>query len=753
MNMNTTITEQIRIWGIVQGVGFRPFVAKLARDMRMKGWVRNLGGLVEIVLTDTPERVETFLSRLKDEKPGPAEIVHVRRNRLENQEFSGFAIRQSGEDSEDDGGKEPVMIPADLALCPDCLEELRTPENRRHAHPFISCMACGPRYTIIRKVPYDRENTAMELFPMCPQCSSEYEDILDRRHHAQTVSCHDCGPQIRIFPPIEEVNHWAEHAAEVLKEGYLIAFKAMGGYHLMADPANPESIARLRKVKQREQKPFAVLFEDIETLSGYCRISPEEEALLTSSARPILLLERRPESPKLPEDRLSRFIGAFLPSLGGQILLLDAFGGPLVATSANPSGLPIITEDREIKAMMDAHPEIRAMFFHDRPIDVSVDDSVVRVIDGQPQMIRRSKGYTPVPLYVEEVRGQILVAGPQLKNAFALNKGPYVYVSQFFGDLDSVEMLSLYRRNLERFREFFDIHPQAVACDLHPLYETTAFAAEYARIHGIPLVKVQHHHAHVASVMAEHNLKGAVLGVSLDGTGYGTDGKIWGGEFLLCEGGTFERKAHLRYVPMIGGDSSIKDAAKSAICIGYALSKEKGEPKAPGIVPDISEILDYAWAHGTLGDTGQEDVVRKALAHGINTIESSSMGRWFDAVAAMLGICSYNTYEGQCAMLLEDAAARALAGSDSPADMLALAFHREISRMILGQCLEARRETGTTQIALTGGVFQNRILMEETLGPLRANGFQPYYNISVSPNDGGIALGQLYVASMTINKE
>jgi hydrogenase maturation protein HypF len=763
--MNTIITEKIKIWGIVQGVGFRPFVAKVATRLSMKGEVLNLGGLVQVTLSDTKPRIDLFLDTLKKEKPGPAEIVHISRTLVSTRNFSGFTILKSEDFAFSD--EEAVMIPADLSICPDCLIEMNTPTDRRFRHPFISCMACGPRYTIIDKVPYDRENTSMMDFPMCPQCQSEYSTLMDRRYHAQTISCHECGPVMKVrFPEgtnddlhqkhsdSKDAEAWLESASAILKAGGVIGMKAMGGYHLMADPMNERAVSALRKIKKREEKPFAVMFSSVDEIRQYCAVDETEANLLNSSAKPILLLEQLEDGPKMIESAKSRFIGSFLPAMGGQYLLLEAFGGPLIATSANFTGLPMISSEEEMFKLMADEPLIRAVYFHDRVIRISTEDSVVRVIDGQPQMIRRSRGYAPVPLYVEDGHAQILAAGPQLKNAFALQKGAYVYVSQYFGDLDGIEIQKIYKKTIDWMEDLFEIRPQAIACDLHPRYATTSFAEEYAAKERLPLFKVQHHHAHVASVMAEHNLKGKVIGVSFDGTGYGTDGKIWGGEFLLCEEGEFTRIAHLRYLRMIGGDSSMKDARKSALSIIYDKATPMDENE---FNIDLSAVLAYASEHDTLqlnlatrGGVVQKNdnqVIIKALAHDVNTIESSSMGRLFDGVAALLGICGYNQYEGQCAMLLEDAADWAMKhpGKDRASD-LALAFHRQVAQTVLSQCEQIRKETGAGQVALTGGVFQNKILMEESLALLRKKGFEPYYNISVSPNDGGIALGQIYVA-------
>ncbi len=768
--MNEKVTQRIKLWGIVQGVGFRPFVAKIADRMGMKGEVLNIGGLVEIAVTDTPERIAEFVSAIELEKPVPAEIVHIKITDEEYREFTSFTILNS-----DYGDDEAAMIPADLAVCPHCLEELYEEGDPRYQHPFISCMVCGPRYTIIDRIPYDRHNTTMIDFPMCDFCEDEYTELTDRRYHAQTISCHDCGPQLELKlngGGCETASGYAEvldQAARLLKDGNVLAFKSMGGYNLICDPLNDEAVAKLRQIKKREQKPFAIMFRDIEQVREYCYTTEAEEKLLASSARPILLLEHR-ES-ESAEINKSRFIGSFLPSMGAQYMLLDRIS-PLIVTSANLSSMPIIKDDEEMAELMERESLISGVISNERRIQVRVDDSVARVIDGQPQMIRRSKGYAPVPLYVsmegkdaQAGRGsqdfQILAAGSQLKNSFALTKGPFVYVSQFFGDMDSLENQAVYEENVDRMAELFRIKPELVVCDMHPLYYTTEFANRYASANGLPVLQVQHHHAHVASVMAEHDLSGPVIGVSFDGTGYGTDGAIWGGEFLLCEGGSFRRMDHLRYVKMLGGDSSMKEGWKSAVSYLHAWENGYGEAAragvagktgdaasagndgmGEGIALDISDIIEYAMKREDRKWPG-EALARAALKAGINTITSSSMGRLFDGVAALLGIKEYNDYEGQCAIMLEDAAACPEAGE---ANRLALEFHHRVAKMILDTCLKIRKETGADQVALTGGVFQNKILMEESLALLRAEGFKPYYNISVSPNDGGIALGQAYVA-------
>ena len=774
MEKATLTTEKIRLWGIVQGVGFRPFVAKVADRLSMKGEVLNIGGLVDITVTDTEERIGEFIETLVREKPGPSEIVHIRRQKLPLADFDRFTIIKS-----DEGDDEAAMIPADLAICPDCLRELYDKDNPRYLHPFISCQLCGPRYTIIDRIPYDRDNTSMIDFPMCDFCEGEYTDLHDRRHHAQTISCHECGPELiwtdtdaKAGVPAakagaaDDDSSILDRAADVLKRGGVVAFKSVGGYNLVADPFNEEAVSRLREIKNRETKPFAVMFRSLDEIKEYCSVDEVEEKLLQSSARPIILLEHKlnelenaegevPGSRSFEDLKRSRFIGSFLPSFAAQYMLLDRIS-PLIFTSANPSDMPMIKDEDEIVSFCEKTGKVGGIIANRRRINVRVDDSVTRVIDGQPQMIRRSKGYAPVPLYVsagsrdDESAFSLLACGGQLKNSFALTKGPFAYVSQFFGDMDTVENQKIYDENVTRMADLFRIKPQAVICDMHPLYQPTLYAEKYAGENGLPLLKVQHHHAHVASVMAENNLEGKVIGVSFDGTGYGTDGAIWGGEFLLCEGGEFERQAHLKYVDMIGGDSSMKDARRSAL--SYMAAYQKGylggdEADAEGcrqISVDISDIIGFGAAQ--LAGCPDSLLILKALDKGVNAIRSSSMGRLFDGVSALLGIKDYNDYEGQCAIMLEDAAAFAQKnpGADRASD-LALSFHGRIIDMIVAECERVRKDTGAEQVALTGGTFQNKILMEGVVGKLRGRGFDVYYNISVSPNDGGLALGQAFI--------
>ena len=779
------VTQVITFWGTVQGVGFRPNVARLAIEFRMKGQVRNMGGLVQLIVTDEKGKIDEFVQAVVRRKPRAADIVRVTREEVDPVFFRDFSIARSS-NLED----EIAIIPADIAICGRCLAEFYDEGNPRYRHPFISCSECGPRFTIMESLPYDRDTTTMDDFPMCELCRREYKDGANVRFHAQTISCHDCGPQPKwtgadtagaadTVGTVLFVSH-AGHkknrphcvtrcvksegatscegesavarAIEVLRGGEVVAIKGVGGYYLAGSPFSQAAAEKIRLIKIREEKPFAVMFKDVGEVRKYCRVSGEEEVLLTSKERPIVLLDRNGVSsefesiPPLAEGvcRSSRFVGAFLPSMGLQYLLLDAVG-PLIMTSANRSELPIIKDDGDMVSWAKDEPLIAGVLSNGRRIAVSADDSVVRVIDDRPQLIRRSKGYTPTPVFIQDTdrltkEDRIFAAGGQLKSAFALSKGSFAYLSQYMGDLDSMESEDVYRGNFDRMAEFFSVRPDLAVCDLHPNYFTTRFAENLG---ASELLRVQHHHAHVASVMAEHGLEGPVTGVSFDGTGYGADGTVWGGEILICRGADFERYSHLHRVDMIGGDSSMKEGWKSAISwLAAAHGFGPGE-----FAPPLYEIIAYARRNDTLSGFARErEQAEKAIAAGLSTVKTSSMGRLFDAVSSMLGIHHTNRYEGECAIMLENAAYRAMMKPGvNEADDIALRFHENVAEAILGECLAVRRERQIGVVALSGGVFQNKILMEKTLSLLRKNAFGVYYNVAVPPNDGGIALGQIYL--------
>lgn len=757
-----TKTIGIEVYGIVQGVGFRPFTAKLADKYGITGRVRNHGGYVKIKATGSTDNLRGFIHGLSCEKPKQAEIISIKVMDDEYKNFEEFNIEESS-----DINNEVIMIPVDLPLCEDCLKEMNDSSNDRFKHPFISCMVCGPRYSIIDRVPYDRCNTSMNSFKMCKSCTKEYTSREERRYHAQTISCVHCGPYLiyRNSKNIELTNEEAFiSATKEINNGNIIGVKGVGGYHFSCSPFNTSAVEKLRDIKIREEKPFAVMFKNIETIENYCKITSLEKELLQSNATPIVLLERKSSAILKNVYKDSRFLGAFLPYTPLQHMLIEKCGA-LVMTSANLSHLPIIKDEEKIFNFISEG--LTGVLYNNRDIRVRLDDSVAKITGGEKQVIRRSRGYVPMPIYLEtgkEMIGfTIFAAGAQLKVSFCLAKGQFTYPSEYLGDLQEEDGQKGYEESYEHMREIFNIKPELAVCDMHPGYFTTNFAENL----NIPVIKVQHHHAHIASVMAEHNLH-KVIGVAFDGTGYGTDGAIWGGEFLVCNGANYERCGHLKYIDILGGDESMKDARKTACC--YL------------IATDLEEfIIDE-----------RKDIILSALKNHINTWHCSSMGRLFDALCSILSICDYNGFEGECAIKLENMAAKAKEMGIQPLNMrfdiyeednkiivdassllksiihaaylgdnpacnvdiyaICLGFHYSVADMVLNVINIISIRYGIRDVALSGGVFQNSILLERCLISLRDNGYKVYINNIVPPNDSGISLGQAYVGMQSLKR-
>ncbi len=747
------ITEEIRIWGVVQGVGFRPYIARIAEKLGINGQVHNVGGLVRLYVTAEVADIDAFLSVVQNEQIDPIEIIHIDRKKIEYKEFEGFRIQDSKKSEEG-----VAIIPADIAICDSCVEEFRDPRNRRHNHSFNSCMLCGPRYTIIESLPYDRERTTMTEFSMCEKCQAEYTDLHDRRYHAQTISCNECGPKLLMKYRNGNIKFnekfIVKKAARTLMKSGVLAFKSMGGYNLVCKYGDNVAEEKIRRIKGRDEKPFAIMFKDVEQIKEIAIVSEVEEKMLTSSARPIVLLKSKEKKER---------IGVFLPSMAAQMLILNECQVPLVFTSCNISSSPIIIDDKEMADFFAKEEKIDFLIYNNRKILKHVDDSVVREIDGQPQIIRRSKGIAPTPLFLGGEDENILAMGGDLKSTFSITKGNFVYPSQYFGDMDNLKLQKTYKDNLLTMCELFSVSPEVVVCDMHPRYWTSKLGKEISEKYNIPLIKVQHHHAHVASVMAEHALDEKVIGVVFDGTGYGDDGNVWGGEVLICQEDQYERYSHLKYTDYIGGDSMAKEAWKAAACLiaqyGFGQdSKAENSTKIGEFGIKMSDIIYYGIENKTLleySTSANYDLVKAALNGKINTVISSSMGRVFDGVAALLGICGKNEFEGQCAIALEDHARLArtsLGKSVETKSLLALDFHNRISQGILKEAIKVREVHNINVVVLSGGVFQNDILMEETLRLLREKDFEVYFNTMVSPNDGGISLGQAYIASHRLRK-
>jgi len=738
------MTSSISVFGVVQGVGFRPFVARLADELGVCGIVMNNGGIVEITADASKQTMDQFIHRLKSRQPAGANVTRILTVPASHRTFSGFQIVESALTSQ-----ETPLIPPDLPICADCLRELSSPADRRYLYPFISCVACGPRYSILNSLPYDRCNLTMEEFPMCDACTQEYTGD-DRRRHAQTISCHDCGPQL-IFKMGETVYHREEalkKSIELLSSGAILALKGIGGYQFACLPGDQAAVERLRLLKHRDKKPFAVMFPSINSIRDVCSVNLAEEKLLASAARPIVLLNKKLDSFCTSLSGGSRFLGTFLSCTGLHQLLLDACG-PLVMTSGNFSDEPIIISDDEMLHFQSEY--LDGILYHQRQIVTPLDDSVTRVIFDSPQLIRRSRGYVPTPISLENCAGKsILAMGGDLKACFCLLKDGRAYLSQYFGDMEQYEVSKVYRENVSRMERLFRIEPSVIVCDLHPNYLTSRLAAQADK----PMISIQHHHAHIASVMAEHNLK-SCIGVAFDGIGYGTDGCVWGGEFLLCNGSKFERSAHLNYVTLCGGDRASKDADLTALCYLQAAGVEVQNDRSP--------------------------VVRAALVNNINTFQSASMGRLFDAVSAILNIRMFNSYEGECAIALENAAAAAPISQTAPyplelelgmmdselvlnqvkliqdidlaaksgvsAGSLALGFHLAVARAVLTVCKQIRAQSGENKTAMSGGVFSNLLLTQECVKLLKEADFEVFLNHDVPCNDSGICLGQAWLCA------
>lgn len=747
------MTLHLTVFGVVQGVGYRPFVAEHARSRGLTGTVKNSGGMVEILVSGENRAVSDFSRFLRENGPEGAAVLQIREETLPDLPFDTFRIIGSSTAVPSDFG--PPVFPPDLPMCEACRRELSDPKNRRFRYPFISCASCGPRYSILEALPYDRENTAMSDFPMCGTCAEEYGE--GRRRHAQTISCHDCGPQL-LFRAMDgsffQKEKAFQKAVELLKRGFVLALKGVGGYQLVCLPTDSEAVGHLRLLKGREKKPFAVMFPNLESIREVCPIRPDEEKLLSSSARPIVLLREsfRPFCAEVSGE--SRSLGAFLPCTGLHQMLTEVCG-PLVVTSGNPTTEPILYRDED--ALNWHSPNLAGFLYHTRRIVAPQDDSVARIACGTVQILRRSRGYVPLPVHLAEpTQHAVLAIGGDLKSSFCLLSRQNAYVSQYFGDLESNRAFQNYRDSMERMERIFGIVPEIVACDLHPGYLSSHFArTEAEKSSPVQLVEIQHHHAHAASVMAEHGLDGCI-GVVFDGTGFGTDGTVWGGEFLLCRGAKFERKAHLSRILLCGGDSAAVNASQLADCYRYALGLKSGGENYP--------------------------LISAALEQKINTAESSSMGRLFDAVSALLRIRERNSYEGECAIALENAAQgekerngvgyplhiRVVPQEDGPllldqpeliaqilraseqgvsAGSIALGFHEAICDAAAEVCRRIREETGENRVALSGGVFANLLLLEGCLDRLKKNGFEVFLNSAVPSNDGGLCLGQAWICA------
>ncbi len=726
---------RVRLRGIVQGVGFRPFVYNLARRLDLGGYVLNSSAGLMTEAEGDPPAVETFLTALAAEAPPLAWIQEQEIVELEPIGQTTFAIRDSVART-----GEFALISPDIATCDDCIRDFTDPANRRFGYPFTNCTNCGPRYTIIRDIPYDRPHTTMAAFRMCPACQAEYDDPANRRFHAQPNACPLCGPSLSA--PVEE-------ARRRLAAGEILGIKGLGGFHLACDARNEQAVGRLRERKRRSDKPFALMLRDLASVEEICRLSDVERCTLLGPRKPIVILRRRPEL-LLPEAIApgNRTLGVMLPYTPlHQLLFIDAPYPALVMTSGNLSEEPIVVANQEARERL--HGVADWFLLHNRDIYMRTDDSVVRVFGGVERVMRRSRGYAPQVIDLARHVPEVLACGGELKNVFCLTKGRHAILSQHIGDLENYETLLFFQETLANLKKLFRVEPRAVAHDLHPEYLSTKYALGL----DLPKIAVQHHHAHIAACMIENGLEGEVIGVAFDGTGYGTDGAIWGGEFLVAGYSGFERRAHLRYVPLPGGDTAIREPWRSAL--SYLV--DTFGPDAP--FDAVSEPRARA--------------VRRMIGRKINTVPTSSCGRLFDAVASIIGLRHEVNFEGQAAIELEAIAEEAETGhypfeageevdfrpairqivneaaAGVPRSRISARFHNTVAAAIVETC---RHIGQPRRVSLSGGTFQNMMLLSAVTTGLRAAGFDVFLHARVPPNDGGIALGQAAIAAARLGQ-
>jgi hydrogenase maturation protein HypF len=753
------VALRLNINGIVQGVGFRPHVYQLARIHRLTGNIANTSSGVVIHIEGSREDIERFRRELSSNYPPLAHVTELVETSDRVRNLDNFTILSSTPEL-----KRSTLISPDVSVCEDCLEELFDPADRRFGYPFINCTHCGPRYTIISDIPYDRCHTSMKHFTMCDLCQSEYDDPNNRRFHAQPNACPVCGPRLSLHDsvgcPVSSENP-IEQATRLLKDGKILAIKGLGGFHLAVDACNTPAVERLRQRKRRDEKPLAVMSPDIETIGGYAFITPEEKALLTSFRRPIVLLRKK--SPCLLSDAVSprnSTIGVMLPYTPLHYLLMNPEVPALVMTSGNLSEEPIVIDNGEALERLSGIADFFLM--HDRPIYLRSDDSLVRHAAGADRVIRRSRGIVPVPVFLRRSLPSVLACGAELKNTICLISGNRAFLSQHIGDLENATASDFFCMTIAHMQRILDITPNLLVCDLHPDYLSTRYALE-RRMTGMEVMQVQHHHAHIVSCMAENRINGKVIGLAFDGTGYGSDGAIWGGEFLIADEIGFDRVGHLAYMPLPGGTAAIREPWRMAAGSLYSVF---GEAMWDMDIPLFREI-----------DAKKLRFLQNMMDRGINCPRTSSMGRLFDAVAAIVGIRYTVAYEGQAALELEMLADHGESGcypfewlfedgyrillhpiiqgvvadmqnGVSP-DVISARFHQTVIRMSTALCTQIRQDSGLNRVALSGGVFQNTWLLTGLIRELTAHGFTVFSQAIVPTNDGGISLGQAVCAAET----
>ncbi len=753
----------IAIGGAVQGVGFRPFVYRIATEMKLNGFVLNSSKGVFVEVEGEKSVLDKFLIRLESEKPNISVITSLEFSFLDPVGFQTFEIRESAKDLEIS-----AFILPDIAVCNDCLNEVFDPRNRRHLYPFINCTNCGPRFSIVEALPYDRPNTSMKNFTMCNECRREYENPIDRRFHAQPTACPVCGPQIELWNKNGEVVSEKFEAIpktiELISEGKIIAFKGLGGYQLIVDASNNEAVSQLRTRKHREEKPFALMFTNLESIKSLCEVSKFEESSLLSPESPIVLLKRKLNFDNIISELVAPknpYLGAMLPYTPLHHILMKLLAKPIVATSGNLSEEPMcISEHQALNRL-----SVIADYFlvHNRPIVRHVDDSIVRIINGREMVLRRARGYAPLPIHIEKLElsnpKPIIAVGAHLKNTVALTNSNSIFISQHIGDLSTNEAYQAFSDVVSDFEKMYNSNVFHIAHDFHPEYLSTKYAKSGKR----KLVGVQHHQAHIASCYAENRLSGNVLGVAWDGTGYGTDGTIWGGEFFKYDGNDFYRVASFRQFRLPGGEQAITEPRRSAIGILYEIYGDEIFKQPP-----VSFMNNFS--------DSELKILKTMFAKNIMCPFTSSAGRLFDAISALIGIRNSSAYEGQAAMMLEFAAVSSNEENSYSFNIheneiyeidwqmmveeimedvrnnilqkvIARKFHNTMANIIL----KIAQMISEHKVVLSGGCFQNAILLEETIKRLENPGFKPYWHQRVPPNDGGISLGQAVIAMNKIN--
>ncbi|MBW2065590.1 MAG: carbamoyltransferase HypF [Deltaproteobacteria bacterium] len=749
------VTYAVKVEGVVQGVGFRPFVYRLANHYRLKGTVANTSSGVAIHVEGPFQVVQEFCRQLSDKSPPLARITRISANPVEIKGFDRFTIQKSNR-----GHEKSVLVSPDASLCDDCLRELFDPNDRRYLYPFINCTNCGPRFTIIYDVPYDRPNTTMKSFTMCSKCRAEYDDPNDRRFHAQPNACARCGPQLtlydagrRIVPTTDPITK----AVDLIREGFVLAIKGLGGFHLCVDAENHKAVTRLREKKRRNDKPFALMSYDVGRIRTFAHVTPEEELLLESIQRPIVILEKgEPNSISKKVSPGNRYFGVMLPYTPLHYLILRHKFTALVMTSGNISDEPIAAENGE--AFENLGNVADYFLVHNRDIHARSDDSILRHALGEVRFLRRSRGFVPGPVFLKEKGPQVLACGGQQKNTVCLTKENQAFLSQHIGDLENLPTYRFFQSTIQHLKKILDIQPEIIAHDLHPDYLSTRYAKEQGQGRKIG---IQHHHAHIASCMAENMLEGPVIGLSFDGTGYGLDGHIWGGEVLVAEATHFQRVAYLSYVPMPGGSAAIKEPWRMAASYLYGTF---GEDFWELGVPLLNQV-----------EKKKIQIITEMISKGINSPRTSSMGRLFDGIAAILGLRYHVSYEGQAAMELESHSTEVsdkIYGyewvSEGETYKILLQplirgivkdvqnrvslsriggkFHQWLIFLFSDLCEIVRKDTGLNRVALSGGAFQNMILFSGLSKALEKKGFEVYTHRLVPSNDGGLSLGQAHIA-------